>query len=137
MSVLKLNRRACVVLAIIAVLAATCQSAQAGPASLICEGFRAAASPSIITLDENKGLVTFHEGDTQIPGGSLIPGRTLGPVTAKFGKETITFEIHDEGRDAFYTLNRLTGAASLTGTYGDGSTMPQFDFTCHAAKSQF
>src|ERR1035437_5737225 len=97
-------------------LGVMCQPALADPTTLVCTGWNAAASPSTIALDEAKGQATFHEGDMQIPGGSLVSGRVLGPVAAKFSKETVTFEIHDEGRNSTYTINRLTGARSAEHT---------------------
>ena len=136
MALLKLNGIARVVLVALTLLAGSSQVARADTTTLVCTGWRA-ATPTTMDLDEAKSLVTIHEGDTQIPGGSTVPGRTLGPFAAKFDEKTITFDTQDDGRNSTYAISRVTGTGSVNGTYADGSTMGQFDFSCHPGKNQF
>lgn len=119
-------------------LATASQTVLAAPTTLICStGNPREASPTTIDLNGPQGTVTVHFGSTRCPGCSPdpIPGRTAGPLTAKFAKDTITFAEHPDSRSFDFTINRLTGIVGLNETQ-QGQTY-HTDWTCHVGKAQF
>ena len=82
-----------------------------------------------IDLNEVQGTVTIHYPSWRSSrGGSTFEEKTLGPIPANFGAETITIppvEVPGFSLTKTETINRVTGFFSLN------------QWTCHAARKQF
>jgi hypothetical protein len=120
------------------ILVTASQTALAASTTLVCStGNPREASPTTIDLNEAQSSVTIHFGSTQCPGCTPdpIPGRTAGPLTAKFAKNAITFAERPDSRSFDYTINRLTGIVGVNETQ-QGQPY-HTDWTCHVGKPQF
>jgi hypothetical protein len=103
---------------------------------LICETGQANdLGPATIFLNEAQSSVIVKTPIMR--NGSLPPieGSTLGPLTAKFSPEAITFSFHENQRDTVFTINRLTGTmAREVSQFGQKF---YFQWACHVGKAQF
>jgi hypothetical protein len=112
----------------------------AAPTTLICRiGFAAEATPTTIDLNEAKGLVTMHWGDTRNPGGrpDPIPGRTNPALAAKFDQNTIIFSPPGGPYDETITINRLTGGVARDQIDRSDGEHYHSNWTCHVGNTQF
>ena len=139
-------------------LAATGQSAYAGPVTLLCDfadqGFAYADSPTVITLDEQAGTVTMRSTAMHLRNPGRISGGydgrggvgpySVGPISAAFTAETITFltdKRSGDGSKECWSIDRLTG--SVRGYVSDKCTGQNRDawamrmWTCQPAKAKF
>ncbi len=119
MSVFTSNR---VALFALALLLASSQVAVADTTKLICSlgnSPNAEDGPTTIELNEAQGSVVIHfagyhvRPESGLQGGG--PPRTIGPLSATFSDDTITFFNPQYPQQDQFKINRLTG--ELTNTF--------------------
>jgi hypothetical protein len=107
-------------------------AALAGPTTLVChmgEQLYKEDGPTIIELNEAQSSVVVHFSGSQMayPKG-VVPPRTIGPLSAVFGTDEITFP-EPSSPSQSYVLNRLTGDLF--------QKISNWKWTCQAGNRQF
>jgi hypothetical protein len=148
--------------AALAILAA-CEPALAGPTMLVCHLDAPTAlafedGATTIELNEAQSSVVVHFAAAHLTNsdgvtgaadgrGSPNPAASVGPLTAKFGSDTITFSStgggeYDSNGNHFvpyqgsYLINRLTGSF-VHKSPGDGALTVWQKWTCKPGNRQF
>jgi len=144
MSLLKLNAGAGVILAVLAMLAATSKIALADTTTLICHmndnPYWYEEGPSSIELNEAQSTVVVHYAayHGKRSGYTGPSADTRGPFHATFSADTITWqESNGENGYTNFTINRLTGFFGGKLFYNGKSGGDTNSYTCHAAQKQF
>jgi len=137
MSFLKLNGVVCTALVAFALLSAGSQAAQADTTKLICSlsnSPNAEDGPTTIELNEAQSSVVVHfsgyhvRPESGLQGGGGAP-RSIGPLSATFSDDTITFSNPQYPQQDQFKINRLTG--ELT------NTITNWKWACEKGQKKF